>query len=181
MIKQNEKGFSLIELMMVIAVSSIIMYALATTMLKGNEQIDSTALRMDIQESAREGLYKMTQEIRQSAPTRVVIAGTGNSVQLSVPDPANPVLADYTVNWAGSRSISYALGGVNNRQLIRTDLGTNQARVVANDVTAVNFAGNSANPTLVTITISVQRTMINGKVIPVTPLQLVAQAEVRNA
>jgi hypothetical protein len=103
-----------------------------------------------------------------------------NTLQIRVPNPANPLNANYTVNWDNSRNISYTLGGVNNRQMIRTDLSTGQTRVVANDVTAVTFTGNAANPTLVTITLSVQRAMINGKMIPRIPLQVSAQAEVRN-
>ena len=178
--KQNEKGFSLIELMMVIAISSVMFYALAATLRQGSEQLDSAGARMNIQESAREGLYKIIQEIRQSAPTQITLGAGGNSIQLRVPDPANSTNADYAPNWAGSRNISYALGGTNNRQVIRTDLGTAQTRVVANDVVTLNFTGNGAAPTLVTATMSVQRTLINGKVVPNPALQLRAQAGVRN-
>ena len=176
--KKNEKGFSLLEMMMVVALSSVLFYALAATMRQGGEQLDSAGVRMNIQESAREGLYKMIQEIRQSAPTRITISG--NTIQFRVPDPANSVTATYAPNWAASRNISYALGGTNNRQLLRTDVATGQTRVAANDVTALTFTGNSAAPTLVTVTMSVQRTLTNGKVVPNPALQLTAQARVRN-
>lgn len=177
--KTREKGFSLIELMMVIGLSSIMFYALAMAMRGGSEQLDSTGLRMNIQESAREGLHRIVQEIRQSAPTRITIGAGGNSVQFRVPDPANPTNADYTPNWVSSRNISYTRGGTGN-QVIRTDTTTGATQVVANDVVVLNFTGNGAAPTLVTVTMSVQRTLTNGKVVPNPALQLSAQARVRN-
>lgn len=180
MMKPNERGFTLMELMMAIALSSILFYALSATLRGGNEQLDSAGLRMNIQESAREGLYRMIQEIRQSSPTRITLGAGGNSIQFRVPDPANSTNADYTPNWGSSRNISYTLGGINNRQVIRTDAATAQTQVVANDVVTLNFTGNGAAPTLVTATMSVQRTLSNGKVVPNPALQLTAQAKVRN-
>jgi len=56
-----------------------------------------------------------------------------------------------------------------------------QTRVSANDVTALSFTGNSTTPSVVTTTMSVQRTLISRKLVPATPLQMTAQAEVRNA
>ncbi len=178
--KLNEKGYTLMEMMMTLVVSSVLFYGLANSMQVGTQQLDTAGLRMDIQESAREGLYRMIQEIRQSAPTRITIGQGGATLQIRVPDPANPVLADFTPNWAGSRNITYALGG-NGNQIIRTDVTSGQTRVVANDVTSVTFTGNMANPTLVTVTVRVQRALPNGNLVPVTPMQLSGQAEVRNA
>ena len=177
--KTHEKGFSLIELMMVIGLSSIMFYALSMSMRGGSEQLDSAGLRMNIQESAREGLYRIMQEIRQSSPTRITIGAGGNSIQIRVPDPANPTNADYTPNWTNSQNITYTRGGTGN-QVIRTDVVTGQTRVVANDVVTLNFTGNGAAPTLITTTLSVQRTLTNGKMVPNPALQLRAQVRVRN-
>ena len=193
MTNQNEKGFSLIELLMVIALSSGIFYVLARGLSIGTDQMNEASIRMNIQESAREGLYKMVQEIRQSSPSRITIGAGGNTLFFTVPNPNSPVAADYTINWAGGRVITYAMGaaGATATQIIRTDSSTpGQTRVVANDVTGLQFVGNIAAPTLVTITVSVQKelvgrgSMYNGtyvrKLVPNPPLQISAQAEVRN-
>lgn len=182
--KQNQKrsrGFTLVEAMLSVAISSMIAYSIFTVMRAGETQQEGIRVKMTIQDSAREGLYKMAQEIRLSAPDRITINGGGDSIQFDIPDPSNPVEADYTVNWTGAHSIQYELGGDDGDQIIRTDLTSGQTSVIANDVTGLNFTGNSAEPDLVTITMGVQRTMTNNRQIPETPLQLTGQAEIRNA
>lgn len=176
----HEAGFTILEMLVTIAISSIIAYAIFLVMGTGQGESEQTQLKMFIQDSAREGVYKMAQEIRQSAPDRIVIGNAGNTIQFAVPDPASPVNPDFSVNWTNAHPIRYSLGGANNRQILRTDLATNQTSVMANDVTALSFTGNGANPTTVAITVRVQRLMRNNRAVPVNPLQLTAQAEIRN-
>jgi len=187
----NQKGFSLVELMVAVMVSSFISYGIYMAMIIGSAQTQSTDIKMSIQDSAREGLYKMIQEIRQSSPDRITIGPGGTTLQFSVPDPVNSVILPgganpnnlpvYSTNWPAAHTIQYQLGGLNNRQLIRTDLTVGQVTVMANDVVGINFIGNSAAPTVVTVNLGVQRRLTNNRLIPGTPLQVQAQAEIRNA
>ncbi len=196
----KKMGFTLIEMLMVIAISSIITYAIFTTMRVSDQQIQTTQTRMTLQDSAREGLYRMSQEIRQTRGTSNFafrpngcspIAGAGQActqINFDVPDPnATPsALTNYAVDWAEAHQIQYVRGGLNNSQVIRTDLGTQAAptniqSVIANDVTSLTFSGNAISPNLVTINLSVQRTMKNGRLIPQIPIQTTIQAEVRNS
>lgn len=171
----------LVELMVVVAISAIIGMSLFMVFRMGEEQTRVTDLRMTIQDSGREGLYKMLQEIRMSAPDRITVAADGNSVTFGIPDRNVALNADYSINWDNPHVIQYALGGVNNRQLIRTNQTTLTQTVIANDVVQVQFAGNSAtNPTVITVTMSVQKMLPNGRVVPVTPLQIEGVAELRN-
>lgn len=176
---RSEEGFSFIEMMMVIALASIIVAAIFLALRTGEDQAETAELKMTIQESARESLYKMVQEIRQSAPDRVTIGVGGNSLRFDFPDPAAPVDSNYNIDWANAHPIEYNIGG-NGQQLMRNDTSAGQLTVLANDAVGINFTGNTADPTVVTITISVQRTLLNGRVVPAQPLQVVAQAEVRN-
>lgn len=173
----NEKGLSLVEIMMVVGLSAMVAYVVFRTTHYGNEQINAKEIRMSIQDQAREGLYKMVQEIRQSAPSRITIGGGGNSLTFSVPDPSNLVNADYTTNWTSAHTINYALSGT---QIIRTDQTSGKTAVIANDVNAVDFSGNAAQPNVVTVTMSVQKRLTNGQWMPANPLQVTGQAEVRN-
>ena len=179
---RKQRGFTFVEMMVTIAISSMITYAIFAVLRLGDVHSQTAQLRMTIQDSAREGLYKMVQEIRQSAPSRIAIAGgaNNNTIQFNIPNPVNPVAADFSVNWAGSNLIRYALGGTNNRQIIRTNLTTGQTSVMANDVATLTITGNNPQPTVVTVTVGVQRTLVNNRVVPAVPLQMTAQAEVRN-
>ncbi len=178
--QRNEQGFTLLEVVVAVAISSVISYALFLALRMGDEQIRTTDLKMTIQDSMREGLYKMIQEIRQSAPGKVNIDSSGNSISFSIPDPNNAVGDDYSANWDDAIQVSYALGGDDGNQIMRTVSNDVTTKVMANDVTGVTFAGNAGNPTLVTLTMNVQRTLTNGRLVPSTPLQMTGQAEVRN-
>jgi len=182
--KNKEKGFTLVELMVVIAITSIIAYGMFAAVRSGHDQIRTGELKMTIQNAAREGLYKMTQELRQSAPNRVtLVPGGANTIRFNIPDPNNPVDGNYNVNWGGSHDIQYTLGGLNNQQLIRTrlDLAPPVTTVLANDVVTLNFTGNGTPPSVITATIGVQRTLVNGRLVPALPLQMTARAEMRNS
>jgi prepilin-type N-terminal cleavage/methylation domain-containing protein len=177
---KNQKGFSLVELMVAILISGIFMYGLFTVLRASSEQTQSSTVKMNIQDSAREGLYKMLQEIRLSTSSQISILNGGTSIQFKVPDPNAPILADYRVDWDNGKTITYTLGGVNNRQIIRTDLSTAQSRVIANDVASVLFIGNAVPPRVVTVNMNVQGQMTNQRQMTLTPLQFSGKAELRN-
>lgn len=181
-----EQGFSLIELMMVLGISTFLAYALFVGMRVGDRQMEDSDLRMTIQDSAREGLYKMIQEIRESAPSRITIGGGCSSISFNIPNPTTPVdLTTYAVNWLAGQ-VNYSLSS---GQIRRTLNGV--TTIMANDVTSVMFTTNTSSPfscatgagniNVVTVVLNVQRTMKNGRLIPATPLQIAGQARVRNS
>ncbi|MFA6600305.1 MAG: hypothetical protein WCU74_04730 [Candidatus Omnitrophota bacterium] len=178
----SQRGFTTIELMIVVMISTFIGMSLFVILRAGEIQTQTAEVRMQLQDSAREGLYKMLQEIRESAPDRIAALPQGGaSLTFNIPDPANPLNADFSVNWGVSDQIRYALGGLNNRQLIRTNLSTNTQTVLANNVTQLTFAVNrQLNPTLISVTMRVQRTLENGRLVPATPLVMTGEAEIRN-
>lgn len=177
-IMNSEKGFSLVELMIGLVMASIIAYATFSILRASNEQTQSADVKMAVQDSAREGLYKMLQELRLSAPNQVTVSA--NTIQFKVPNPAAPLGADYKVDWTNAHTITYSLGGANNRQIIRANLTTLETRVVANDVTSLSFSGDATPPRVVTITMSVQKSMLNARQMTATPLQLIGKAELKN-
>lgn len=178
--KKSEKGFTLIEMLISIAISSMIFYTMFAVLRRGGDHMHTTEIKMHLQESARLGLQRMIEDVRQSSPSRITITNSGSGLQFQIPNTSNSVGNDYRINWAGSHTIQYALGGLNGTQLIRTNTTTGATKVLANDVTSVAFVGNQVNPTIVTMTLNAQRRLTTGALFPATPLQLVAQAEVRN-
>lgn len=176
----NQNGFSMLEMLIVVGLSSMLFYTMFVVLQKGDDQVQVAQVKMHVEENAREGIYRLMQDLRQSAPDRITINGGGASIQFSVPSGGSSFSNDYSIDWASADTIQYALGGTNGVQLIRTNLTTGTTRVIANDFTAINFAGDSADPNVVTITASVQRSTVDGTLIPATPLQLTTQAEIRN-
>jgi Tfp pilus assembly protein PilW len=166
--------------MFVIALFSVLLVGIFTILRVGSEQSDLSQTKMTLQESAREALNKMSQEIRQSAPDKVTLPANGLSIQLTIPDPATLVDSGYGVNWAGAHTVQYARGGQGNRQILRTDQTSNQISVIANDVASLQFTGDATPPHVITITVGTQRTLASGRAVPANPLQLTAQAEIRN-
>lgn len=131
-------------MMVVVGISSMISYSIFAAMSISNVQTQVTDLKMAIEDSSREGLYKMAQEIRQSAAGQVTIttpAAGFEVIQFNIPPTSavppylplvntNPAdaIEDYTVDWNGADAdvtnnpvtIQYARGGVNCDRVIRT-------------------------------------------------------------
>jgi prepilin-type N-terminal cleavage/methylation domain-containing protein len=178
-IMSNQKGFTLLEMMVVVGISAILSYCIFLALRAGDEQRQAVETKMTVHDSGREGLYKMIQEIRLSAPNRVTIAGGNSSITFSIPNPAQPVDNNYQVDWTNALVVQYSLGGLNNQQVIRTVGGT--TTVIANNVTALQFTGNVAlNPNIVTVSMSLQRATAGNRTIMANPLTVIGQAELRN-
>lgn len=178
--RTGKNGFTLVEFMISIALASILAYALFTILRASNEQTQSADVKMALQDSAREGLYKMIQEIRLSAPDQLTIGSGGLTVQFKIPNPSSPLASDYKIDWTNAYTITYALGGLSNKQVIRTNTSTGQTQVVANDVTSVVFSGDASPARVVTVTMSLQRALTNNRQMTATPLQLIGKAELKN-
>ncbi len=180
-LRSQRRGFTMLEMMVVLALSVIAGYIIFAITRAGNEQANAREALMSINESAREGLYKATQELRQSAPSKISIDSSGHEITFSVPDPENFIDGEYEIDWESAHSIRYYLGGVGNTQLLRVDTSSDDDTpvVMANNVTAISFSANS-NSSIITVTFSVQKTTADGKTIPKTPLQLSATAALRN-
>jgi hypothetical protein len=184
----GEKGYSTVELMMVVGISSILAAAMYIALRAGNVHVENADLRMTLQDSAREGVYTMLQEIRESAPDRITIGNGCNSITFSIPDPSNPVdPTTYAVNWLGSQ-VTYSRNTAG--QIQRALNGRNT--ILGNDVSSVMFTTDTAAPYIcvtgggadinnVSVIMNVQRNLKNGRAIPATPLQVAAQAKARNA
>ncbi len=185
---QRQKGFTVLEIVIVTAVSVIII-AVAFAILKAsNEQFQIMSTKITLEEDLRDALFKMTQEIRQTSYNKIVDFGSGNTlsgstinfrVPVPAPDASTLVDSNYSPLWAAD--INYVLDS-DAHQIIRTSVesGVTKQAILANNVTSLTFSRPSTISGLVTITASAQQTLSNGRVIPETPIQVTAQAEARN-
>jgi len=192
--KDMRKGFTLTEIMIAATVSTLVIFGTFAILQVSNRHLQIIHAKMSLQEGPREALFKMAQEIRQTAWHKIdnnFGAAGADGVERSstlkfvvpvpAPDAASLVDANFAPKWAND--IVYSLDGTT-RQILRTStdlttLETKQA-ILANEVTALEFSRRSSSPELITISVSAQRVLADGERIPETPIQMTAQAEARN-
>jgi len=180
--KASERGMTLVEVMVASVVAFGIVSGTFLIYMIGSGHSETSNVKMTIQDNARESLYEMVQEIRLSAPDRITISEYGDTITFDIPDVDNPLGTGFSVDWTNGTTVVYSVNTDN--QLIRTNQTLSTAKILANNVTSVVFAEESANddgdPAIVSATISVQRVLFSGRTIPATPLQVTGHAEIRN-
>lgn len=151
----NQKGFTLTEMMVAAAISVVVLMAVYNILRLGVFHINNSGTQMTIQDSTRDGLTNMLQELRETHATNLNFGTNTISFEKTTSTQSNGVPV-----WG--ETITYSIGGVNNTQLIRTSSNGN-TRVVANDVQTINFSANDPNdPTLITVQLTVTRTNSDG-------------------
>ncbi len=191
--KTMKCGFTLVEIIIATAISVIILFGTFAILQASSNQLNTIHAKMTLQEGPREALFKMAQEIRQTAYNEITDFGSGNimagneiNFRVPVPEPDESTLVDssYSPLWAAD--IRYFLDS-NTQQILRTSVildeegnPTVKQSVLANNVTALSFSRPSAISPLVMIQISAQLTLPDGRTIPDQPIVLTTQAEARN-
>lgn len=163
---KNQKGFTLVELMMVVALFSLLMYAITNVLINGQGHVHALETKLTLETSARDGLTKIIEEVRESAPSRLLVGSSTLDFQVPTSVDSNGI-----ITW--SSTIQYYMSGT---QLLRAVSGN--TAVLANDVQNVSFLANDAgNPTVITIQMDMQREAIDGHMYSEA---LIGQAKIRN-
>ena len=170
--KRSINAFTLPEVMVSMAVFAVIMALVGMILRGGQEQAQLASLKMNLQESVRESLYRMALEIRESSPSRVTVGSGGSTLTFQI--PAN-ISNSGVITW--SAPITFQRGG-NGTQLIR--IGGGQTTILANDIQSVTFAATGAPIQTIVFLVTAQRTMTNGRAVPAVPLAMTGEARLRN-
>jgi len=199
-VKNTRKGFTLIEVVIAAAISTIIIFGAFAILRVSNRHLQIMHAKMSLQEGPREALFKMAQEIRQTpqkvGANRILITEDGilnvgadesgiekaNMITFSVPD-ASTLTVDGAYEPVWVYDVKYKLDE-KTHQILRIAKNMNtlveKQTVLANEVTALEFSRKATTPGLITITVAAQRELPNGERIPEEPIQMTAQAEARN-
>lgn len=169
---KNNRGFTLPEMMVAMVVFSLTMVLTTMILRGGEEQVRLTEAKMHLQESTRQGLYRMGQDVRESSPSRTAIANGGGALTIQIPARVDNSGA---ITW--SSPITFQVGG-NGTQLIRTDTGTGQTSILANDIQSVLFAVNGNPIQTVAYTVTARRTLTNNRILSVNST---GESRLRNA
>ena len=159
------KGFTLIELMIVLLIFSIILGSIFAVMTMGNKAWQSGNVQVEIQQETRKGMDSMLKELRQSSLGQITVAA--NTVTFRIPQSVNN---SGNITWCGD--ILYSLGGLNDEQLLRTQ--GEESRVLANNVQGLQF---SASGKEITITVVVEKESVSQRTLTTT---LSSQVTLRN-
>ena len=176
MMIRRKKGFSLIEITVVIFLFSIVLAALFSVLATARVSSGSGGSNVTVQQEARKGLNAMVKELRQAS--LVTISGVPadgidyNSITFNIP---TAITASGTT-W--SSNIQYVKGGLENSQLIRVQDG-NQ-RVIANNISSLLFNRNTSAPDVLNVAISVQKNTFPGFSAIQSTISLNSEVKIRN-
>jgi len=173
---KNTKGFTLLEITIVVFLFSIISAAIFSVLATGRNSMSAGESQVGVQQACRNGLDSMIKELRQagvSTITGVPANGTNySSITFQIP----AAIGATGITW--SSSIQYAIGGLNGAQLLKTQSG-NQ-KVLANNISALSFNRSATNPNVVNISVTAQKNTFPGFTARQTVITLVSQVKVRN-
>ena len=125
-----KKGFTLVEILIVVVVFSLIVQAIFAVFNIGRDTFFSSTGCLQLQQGLRLAMDGMTREIRQSTASDISITSGGSGIDFKVPIDitSTPITK--------SDTISYNL---NSNQIIREHPAGTQ-KVIANDISALSFS-----------------------------------------
>ena len=123
------KGFTLIEVVVSIAIMSVVILALLSAFNAGQTLYSSNAKVMDTMQVVRKPMDAIIKEVRQSRPADIIITNSGTQLQFVVPLTINPVTY--------SQTISYYVN--NNNELVR-EHPPGVISIIALNIDSSNFA-----------------------------------------
>jgi prepilin-type N-terminal cleavage/methylation domain-containing protein len=136
------KGFSLIEVLVYMAVLTVIAFALVTTFLSFDTTLVRNRTERIVAEEARVALDTMTQSIRNATGVNVALSTIGSSPGALALDVDGDVALFYVLNGV----LMYALNGEDVSPL------TSDA-VTIEDITFNHFVGSSTDLVRITLTL----------------------------
>ncbi len=173
---KNNRGFTLIEIIIVVFLFSIVSAALFSVLASAKNSLNAGESQVGVQQACRNGLDAMIKELRQagvSTITNVPANGTNyNTITFQIPT----VISAAGITW--SSNVNYALGGLNGRQLLRLESG-NQ-KVLANNISALSFNRSATNPNVVNINITAQKNTFPGFTASQSTITVTSSVKLRN-
>lgn len=162
-LKIDESGYTLVEAMISVAIIGLMAGLTLQCFNAGSRMCDTGVTYSRLGTETRQGMERMTRELRNSAAGRVQVP-QANVIRFQV--MTNIAARTYS-GW-----IEYSIGGATGDQLLRRDLTTNATTVIANKVRNVQFV-LSGNPVVLTVTLNCQDTTGYGTPVPVNLTGLV--------
>ena len=148
-----KNGFSIVELGVVVLISTILISGMYTILITGNNAWETTRDRTELHQYLRTGLDWMRKDLRQAASSTVSGVPADGAWHTSITFQIPIGVTSGSVNW--SSNIQYAIGGTGNQQLLRT-VGAQQ-RVIAQRFSLLRFRRQASTSNVLEIYAQVQK------------------------
>jgi len=175
----NQRGFSMVELMVVSTIFVVIILSVIAVSIGGNRAWVTSEAQIDINTQARRIMRRLTDELSQAGPGMVTITTiSANEDNITFQMPVS--FAAGVITW--SDQIRYSLGGINGEQIVRTTINPATLAVIstetfANYVTTLQFSYTDTEQDAVAITLGLGRQSLVGDTLQ---MQLDSQVAFRN-
>jgi len=171
LMKNKKKGFTFVEILVLVGVFSIIAGSILRVAVSWQRFWNISKVQMDVQFQARRVMSEITEELSQTSPSRVTI-NINDVITFQLP---NDDYVNGAFTWGDQIQCSLILEPSGISQLIRTNLTTNQTKVLANYINGIQFTLTGG---IISMEVNVNKTPKGGEA-PVT-IQLNSQVSLRN-
>lgn len=166
-------GFTLIEMMVVIAIFSMIMASIFGVLAIGRSSWYQGTTQIDTQQEARKAMDKIVRELRESGSQKITIGASQVTFQISTGVDANgQIIWGACTNWADNTNTvaNYAIKYyLSSNKLYRSVLNSYPSgsavgtdTIMANNVLSLTFTGNGPPVTIVDLAVVTQKTVLQG-------------------
>ena len=143
-------GYSLLEVMMVVAILGIVSSIGAGILLQANRYFILTKTRGDLQRQSRAAMYVITRELRQAQSSTIVIDRLSNS---------QPFYSRITFTKYGGSSMTFEQSGKKLLQVV----GSNQKTLADNLLYLAITFPRSDDLTIVSVSMTLQQNIYQGR------------------
>jgi Tfp pilus assembly protein PilW len=155
---------------MVAAVILMILIAgISSILTSGGRLWGISGAQADISSSARNVLYRMSEELSQAGRSTLIISPAQDSITFQTPSS----FTAGNINWGNQ--IQYSLGGINGRQLVRNQAGSASTAIGGDYITLLRFNWSGTDSIEIQLALSKQST--KGDILS---MQLGSQVRLRN-
>ena len=183
----NRAAFSLLELLVAVAIFFIIIGAVFSLLISGKKAFETGSVQVEVEQEARRALDYMTKELRQSSANKIQVLSEGvspSTIIFEIPydvDGGGVINAAGGIEWSndtgGIGTITYSLSG---DQIIRT-LGSIRS-VLANKISKLTFS-RLLDADIIDIRLTAEKYALTGFTSSGSPkvtINLNSQVKVRN-
>lgn len=148
-----KRGFSLVEMMIVVLVGTLVIGGLYSVLLIGKNNWEVNRDSIELQQNMRTAFEWMRKDLRQAGLSTISGVPANGSANASITFQTPSTVTSGSVVWA--TAVTYSKGGTGNAQLLRTVGGV--SRVIAQNVSSLQFTRTAADPSVIAITLQVRK------------------------
>ena len=156
----NSRGVTLVEVLVTVFLFTILMGVSLELLLTGLDSFSVNRNRTELQQELRKSIDWIKEDLRQTGSAGVTnVLANGTTYTTIIFRTATGAVAGGTITWSAD-TVQYLLGGTGGVQLQRISGAT--TKVIAQNITTLQFKRDAASPSVVTVTITASRNQVKG-------------------